>query len=109
MNRPACFIYEGGHDTYVWTDIATPKRIVEVKLFIYLNAKDPKSIGGALVNDVLDALDEAFMPTGYDKVAGRNTLNGVAYQCRIDGKILKDPGDIDGDGLVIVPIKIILP
>ena len=76
---------------------------------VYLNAKDPSIVGAALLNGVMDALDTAFALSGGDRVLGRNTLNGTAYHCRIDGKALKYPGDLDGDALLIVPVKIVLP
>ena len=60
MSRPACFLFEGGQETYSWSECALPKRAIEVKLFIYLNAKDPTIAGAALLNDVMDALDDAF-------------------------------------------------
>ena len=108
-SRPACFLFEGGQETYSWSESALPKRIIEVKLFVYLNAKDPSTVGAALLNGVMDALDTALALSGGDLVLGRNTLNGTAYHCKIDGKALKDPGDLDGDALLIVPIKLILP
>lgn len=109
MSRPACFIFEGGQETYSWSESALPKRAIEVKVFIYLNAKDPTIVGAALLNTVMDALDEAFALSGADLSTGRNTLGGAVYHCRIDGKTLKDPGDLDGDALLIVPVKLILP
>lgn len=109
MSRPACFLFEGGQETYSWSETALPKRVMEVKIFIYLNAKDPTLTGAALLNDVMDALDAAFALAGGDIALGRNTLSGAAYHCRIDGKALKDPGDLDGDALLIVPVKLILP
>jgi hypothetical protein len=108
-NRPACFIYEGGQETYSWSETALPKRVIEVKIFVYLNAKDPGAVGATLVNKVMDAIDDAFRLIGGDIISGRNTLNGAAYHCRIDGKTLKDPGDLDGDALLIAPVKIVLP
>jgi hypothetical protein len=66
-------------------------------------------VGAALLNNVMDAFDAAFALSGSDLLVGRNTLGGMVYNCRIDGKALKDPGDIDGDALLIVPIKLILP
>jgi len=107
--RPACYVFEGGEDSYAWSENARPKRIVEVRLFVYLNAKDASVVGAALLNDVVDALDAAFVPNGSDELLGRNTLGGSAYQCRIEGKVLKDPGDLDGDALLVVPVKIVLP
>lgn len=108
-SRPACFLFEGGQDTYSWTDGAIPKRIIEVRVFVYLNAKDPNIVGAALLNGVMDAFDSAFRLSGSDLISGRNTLGGLVYNCHIDGKVLKDPGDLDGDALLIIPVKIILP
>ncbi len=107
-SRPACFLFEGGQDTYSWTEGAVPKRVIDIKLFVYLNAKDPSITGGLLLNTVMDALDSAFAIKGTDALTGRNTLGGTVYSCRIEGKVLKDPGDIDGDALLIAPLKLVL-
>jgi len=107
--RPACYLYEGGSETYSWEIAAQAKRSLDIKLFVYLNAKDPNSIGASMINDVLDAIDLCFALDGSDQSLGRKTLGGLVYNCRIDGKVLKDPGDLDGDALLILPIKIILP
>ncbi len=108
-SRPACFLFEGGQETYSWSESALAKRIFEVRLFVYLNAKDPSVPGASLVNDVMDAFDNAFGLSGTDVILGRNTLGGSVYSCRIDGKVLKDPGDLDGDALLILPFKLVLP
>jgi hypothetical protein len=107
-SRPACFLYEGSQETYSWSESAVPKRVIEVRLFIYLNAKDPNITGAALLNEVMDAFDAAFALSGSDIILGRNTLSGTVYNCRVEGKVLKDPGDFDGDALLIVPIKLVL-
>jgi hypothetical protein len=108
-SRPACFLFEGGQEAYTWSETAIPKRIIEVRLFVYLNAKDPSTAGAALLNGVMDAFDTAFALSGADVISGRKTLGGTVYNCRIDGKALKDPGDLDGDALLIVPVRLILP
>jgi hypothetical protein len=108
-NRPACFVFEGGFESYSWSEGAVAKRVIEAKIFVYLNAKDPGISGASLLNDVMDALDAAFAISGADSLAGRNTLGGLVYHCRIDGKLMKDPGDLDGDALLIVPVKLIMP
>jgi hypothetical protein len=108
-NRPACFLFEGGLESYAWSEGAVPKRVIEAKIFAYLNARDHSTVGATLLDDVMDALDLAFALTGPDITLGRNTLAGAVYSCRIDGKVLKDPGDLDGDALLIVPVKLILP
>jgi len=40
---------------------------------------------------------------------GRQTLGGLVSNCYIDGKIMKDPGDLDGDGIAVIPVKILAP
>ncbi|MDR3407074.1 MAG: hypothetical protein P4L68_01085 [Methylovirgula sp.] len=105
--RPACFVFEGGLESYAWSEGAVPKRVIEPKLFIYLSARGDTP-GASLLNGVMDALDQAFALSGADLGLGRNTLSGAAYSCRIDGKVLKDPGDLDGDALLVVPVRIVL-
>jgi hypothetical protein len=107
--RPCCFLFEGATESYAWSNGALPRRTIEVKLFAYFNAKDPERIGASQINAVMDALDAAFQPAAADAALGRNTLGGRAYSCRIDNAPFKDPGDIDGDGLLVVPVKIVLP
>ncbi len=106
--RPACFVFEGGLESYAWSEGAVPKRVIEPKLFIYFSAKGDTA-GAALLNSVMDALDQALALAGCDLGLGRNTLAGAAYSCRIDGKILKAPGVLDGDALLVVPVRIVLP
>ena len=107
--RPACFLFEGGTETYADTATDPAKRTLSLRLFIYIDAYDPSTVGAAQLNDIMDALDAALAPAGPDLTLGRCTLGGTAYRCAIDGKPLKDPGDLDGDGLLLVPITIVLP
>ena len=109
IDRPACFLFEGGTESYERGATAVPKRMLDLKLFVYVDAHDPRAIGASLLNAILDALDTALRPAGADIALGRVTLGGAAYRCAIEGRPLKDPGDLDGDGLLIVPIQIILP
>ena len=109
IDRPACFLFEGGFETYAPGAGPDPKRSLDIKLFVYVDAHDPGAVGAARLNAIMDALDAAFEPTGSDIALGRVTLGGAAYRCAIDGRPLKDPGDLDGDGLLVVPLTIILP
>ena len=107
--RPACFLFEGGAETYEHVANGAPKRSLDLRLFIYVDAHDPSAIGALALNTIMDALDLALAPAGADVVSGRTTLGGTAYRASIEGKPLKDPGDLDGDGLLVVPIRIVLP
>ena len=107
--RPACFLHEGGAETYADAASGTPKRSLALRLFVYADAHDPGLPGAARLNAIMDALDGALAPNGADAALGRCTLGGNAWRCSIEGKVLKDPGDLDGDALLVVPIAIVLP
>jgi hypothetical protein len=40
---------------------------------------------------------------------GRQTLGGTCYDAKIKSIPIKDPGDLDGTGLVVVEVSIVLP
>lgn len=108
-SRPACFIFSGGSEMHSYEgQNVNPKRVMMVRLFIYTNAKDPTVIGADQLDDISDGLDAAFA-AARDPLTGRATLGGLCHQCRIDGDVLREPGDLDGDGMLIVPVRIVLP
>jgi hypothetical protein len=107
--RPCAFLHEGGDEGYAWQSGAIPRRKIEVKVFVYIDAKDPSVVGAEILNDIMDAFDAALAPKGADAMLGRNTLAGTQYMARIAGRPIKVPGDLDGDGLLIVPVEIDLP
>lgn len=105
--RPAVFQFEGGKGTYSWSNDVNTKRVLRPQLFIYINSKDPTTIGASEINTILDALDAALAaPAG---PVGRQTLGGLVHSCRIEGDPFSDPGDLDGDGLIVVPVRIVMP
>ncbi len=107
--RPALFQLESGAEAYQWASPATPKRTLEAKLFLYFDARDPSTPGASAINAALDALDAALAPSGADSGLGRQTLGGAVHDCKIAGVPVRDPGDLDGDGLAVVSVKLVLP
>jgi hypothetical protein len=107
--RPALFQLEAGAEIYTWTSPATPRRTLEAKLFLYFDARDPAIPGASAINAALDALDAALTPVGADLALGRQTLGGIVHDCKINGVPLRDPGDLDGDGLAVVAVRVVLP
>lgn len=106
--RPAIFMAERVQQYYGAERPVPPKRTYNVSLFIYTNAKNATDTnpGSAILNPLLDAIDAALAP---NVMTGRNDLGGLVNHCYIDGDVFVDPGDIDGDGLAIIPIKIVVP
>jgi hypothetical protein len=107
--RPAFFQLESGPETYQWPSPAAPKRTWEAKLFLYFDARDPSVPGSTAINAALDALDAALAPAGADLPLGRQTLGGAVHDCKIAGVPVRDSGDLDGDGLAVVSVRLIGP
>jgi len=106
--RPAFFQLEDGRDHYTWPSLAVPKRVLEVKLFFYIAASDDVP-GAPQLNAISDAVDEALAPTGSDLFKGRQTASGTGYSFRVKEVVLRDPGDLDGDGILAMIVEITLP
>ncbi len=108
-NAPRCFSSKSGPETYQWTSPATSRRTYEAKLFLYFDARDPSQSGACAINNALDALDATLAPAGVDLAKGRQTLGGAVHDCKIVGVPVRDTGDLDGDGLAVVIVRLIAP
>jgi hypothetical protein len=107
--RPALFQLESGPETYQWTTPAAPRRTLEAKLFLYFDARDSSTPGASAINAALDAIDAALAPAAGDLASGRQTLGGAVYDCKITGVPVRDTGDLDGDGLAVVSVRLVAP
>lgn len=88
------------------------KTILEANWFVLqCVAKDDKAIGAILNNLIMKGVRDALKPKPADPgfADKRNTLGGLVYHCFISGRVFKDPGDLDGQGLMIIPIKLLVP
>lgn len=109
-DMPALFQFESGQDDALYEEDLLLRRTLKARLFIYVDAKDETIIGASAINAILDALDAAFAPSSFaDQLINRQTLGGLVSSARIQGPVLKDPGDLDGVGLIVVPISIVFP
>lgn len=106
-DQPALFVTEHG-ETIAYSSESLPgKTTVNVDLFVYIAAgKDPDRVPARDLNIALDAIQACLAP---GPANGSQTLGGLVAHCRIEGRIVKDPGDLDGQGLALVPIKILAP
>lgn len=107
LKFPCLFMAERG-DTYVRATESTPGTVtVLVEVYIYTQpALDSGVIPATLLNNLLDALDTALAPS---PLTGLQTLGNLVSHCWVEGKVMKDPGDLDGFGVAVVPVKILLP
>jgi hypothetical protein len=106
-DQPALFVAEHGENIAFASENLPGKTTLNIDLFVYISAgRDRDCIPARDLNIALDALTAALAPPpGFD----RQTLGGLVHHCRIEGRIVKDPGDLDGQGLALVPIKILAP
>jgi hypothetical protein len=110
INRPQAFLFGGAKDTYNWNERQgiLANRDFNIELVIYIDATPPNEVGSVQIDNILDALDDAFA-ANVDLGTGRNSLGGIVHTCRFDGGTFKDPGDLDNDGMIWAHIKMILP
>lgn len=106
-DQPALFVAEHGENVAYGGESLPAKAVLNVDLFVYIAAgRDPDCVPARDLNIALDALCAALAP---EPSSGRQTLSGLVHHCRIEGRIVKDPGDLDGQGLALVPVRIFAP
>jgi len=105
--KPALFLAERS-DTYARGNEAVPEIVtMDLEIYIYIDAgKDESVVPASTLNPLLDAIDAALAPS---RLTGLQTLGGLVSHCWIEGKILKDAGDLDGDGVAVIPVRILVP
>lgn len=108
-NRPAAYQFEGDDEEWSYPNSANPLVYLTANWFIYTNCKDPDVVGSTIMNATLKACSDALLPSPgtRDLTTGRQTLGGLVQWARIQGSVTRVPGDIDGDGMAIVPIRIL--
>lgn len=87
------------------------KRLFKAQWVIYLATGSDKATLSVDINNLLDTLDAALAPTPSDPgfQDKRMTLGGLVYHVYTDGRVFKDPGDIDNQGMIVYPINILVP
>lgn len=109
--QPACYQAEHG-DTVAQVTGMPYKTIIEAKWIIYQNvAQDPTQLGAVENNLIIEGCYRALAPLPNDPgfPYKRNTLGGLVHHCFISGALFKDPGDLDGQGMMVIPIKLLVP
>lgn len=67
------------------------------------------SAPGAPDLDVMMQAFEAAFNVPDNSSSGQFTLGGLVYWCRIEGRVFKDPGDLDSQAMLVVPIVVEMP
>lgn len=101
-DKPAVFVVKKGEVHPASTD-GTGVRI-EAEIFIYMDSTG-QGVPDSMMNPFIDGIANALAP---NQLTGLQTLGGLVQHCWIEGKIMQDSGDMDGDGVAVIPVKMLI-
>lgn len=105
--QPACYLVEHDEEE-AWSGRGQlQRRHLKLSAWCYASTENPDTVGGQYINYMLEAIENSLAPD--DPTQGVLTLGGQVNWCRISGRTFKDPGDIDNQALLIVPILVLWP
>jgi len=109
--QPACYQAEWASEEAQITGMPYKTTLMANWIIYQCVGKDKNALGAVENNLIIGGVREALAPKPadpgfHDK---RNTLGGLVHHCFISGRIFKDPGDIDDQGMLVIPIKVLVP
>jgi hypothetical protein len=113
-NQPAMFLVQH-HETYEQYGTGRlTRRFLNMGVWCYAPTGEESIVGDDLLDLMETAIETVLQPD--DPFRNELTLGGLLTPnngwCRIDrrdGMFIRDPGDIDNQALLIMPIRILLP
>jgi hypothetical protein len=103
--QPAAFLVTH-RETDEYRGLGLLRRRLELGVWCYV--RSDSSPGGPMLDIIMEAFETAFIkPDNFS--TNSNTLGGLVYWVRIEGNVFKDPGDIDSQALLIVPLVCEMP
>ena len=79
-----------------------------LELGIWCYSRSDSSPGQPQLDTMMEAFEAAFIKPDNFSI-NMNTLGGLVYWVRIEGKVFKDPGDLDNQTMLIVPLVVEMP
>lgn len=110
-SQPACFQAEHTSTEGQVTNLPY-KTTLEANWIIYhMVGKDKNAIPTIENNLIIRGVREALKPKPDDVgfLDRRNTLGGLVHHCFISGRLYRDPGDLDNQAMIVIPIKLLVP
>ena len=104
--QPAAFVTKYLESSVGKSDTLPRIRSFNYRIFVFMQSGDDTSGNASSIDDLLDSVELVFTPS---PVTGKLTLGGLVSHCRIDGQIVIDPGDLDGQALITIPVSVLLP
>jgi len=105
--QPAMFLrHIAVDDTYSGQGLGMTTLEGEIWVFSKAGA-DPDDVPAVQLSQLVTAIRAVFVPDDFG--TGEFTLGGLVQWCRIEGRSDLDPGDADGQGKAVIPVRILLP
>lgn len=79
-----------------------------LELGVWCYTRSDSTPGQPDLDILMDAFEKAFNVVD-NPSTNCNTLGGLVYWCRIEGRVFKDPGDLDFQTMLIVPLVVEMP
>lgn len=111
-NKPG--LYMGSpKETYVYEHgtVIPGKISLDYVCYLYIDSGlDPDAVPDTLLNNLLDAVEAAIAPTPPLPAGnGRQSLGGIVDHAWIEGDVNRAPGWLDGEGMAIFTIRVLVP
>lgn len=105
--QPALFVRDT-EEEMEYPDTILQIQTIKTEIWLYARAgEDPNVSAGTVLNALLDGIQAALAPD--DPTNGRFTLGGLVHWCRLQGRIDKEPGDLDGQAMAVAECLITVP
>lgn len=109
VDKPAMFLVCHKETHVKGKSMAPAIRTLEYVAWFFIDTGlDPNVLPDTELNALIDSIDPStggvLAPAGGTL---QQTLGGLVTNCYIDGEIIRVPGDVDGNGLAVVPIKVV--
>lgn len=103
--QPAAYLVTH-RETDEYRSLGLLRRRLDLGIWCY--ARSDNSPGAPALDTMMEAFEATFCTPDSVK-SGQFTLGGMVYWCRIEGKVFKDPGDIDNQAMLVVPLVVEMP
>lgn len=90
----------------VYRGLGLLRRTLDLGIWCYV--RTDANPGAPYLDTIMEAAEAAFNPAD-NFSTNNNTLGGLVYSVQIAGRIFKDPGDIDNQAMMIIPISVEIP
>ena len=105
--QPALFLRNASEEISPRNARMPPRVTMHCEAWIYSNAGTaPDVVPAVTLNHILDAVMQVLEPGPGQEVL---TLGGLVHNCWVEGQVELHTGDLDGQAIAVVPIRILLP